>query len=285
MVLLASLALQAAVVVDTFQLPIGLKGTVDVKPGITESATGRQVSFDDLAKAARGFSYVFVGESHDKLSDHENQARVIEALVRAGRNVVVGFEMFTRPNQSSLAPLTTQKWTLEEFAEKSSWKTDWNMDFKLYRPIFSVVRQNRLPMVALNIPRDWVRTVGRGGVKAMTPDMLSQMPPLDVSNADHRTTFDSMMGGHSGSMDNTYAAMVMWDTAMADSALKAMRWRNENSVMVIIAGFGHNAYNTGIGLRVRQQTANKQQVLNVIPVSSADRVSRGLGDYLIRDPQ
>ncbi|MBL8049145.1 MAG: ChaN family lipoprotein [Chthonomonas sp.] len=275
------LLLQAAP--DTFNLPVGAAGSVDLQPGITETRSGRQVDMAALAAAAKPYQFVFVGESHDKLSDHQNQARIIKALVDAGRDVVVGFEMFTRPNQASLAPLTLQRWTLEEFAERSSWKTDWNMDFNLYRPIFEVVREKKLPMVALNIPRDWVRVVGRGGVKAMTNDMLAQMPPLDVSQADHRTVFDSMMGGHSGSMDNTYAAMVMWDTAMADSALKAMRWRSKNAVMVIVAGFGHNAYNQGIGLRLRQQSDQRAQTLNVIPVGTTARVSRGLADFVIRD--
>src|SRR5258708_3127419 len=51
----------------------------------------RQSSLDSFVKAADGYSFVFLGESHDDPVHHQIQADVIEGLVKRGRTVIVGF--------------------------------------------------------------------------------------------------------------------------------------------------------------------------------------------------
>ena len=101
---------------DPLLLPIGARGSVRVEPSqMISTRTGKTVTADDIAKAAADTRYVYVGESHDNPHHHQMQADVIAALVRAGRDVVVGMEMFTRPNQVNLAPWTMGMWTEEQF--------------------------------------------------------------------------------------------------------------------------------------------------------------------------
>lgn len=273
---------------DPMNLPIGPAGSVSPLVGLTKTTSGAAATMDDLVRAASGKRFVFVGESHDNAAHHQFQADVIRALAASGRPVIIGFEQFTRPNQADLGMLTSRRWTVDEFAEQSAWKRDWNMDFKLYRPIFEAAYDLKLPMVALNVPRDWVRTISRTGLASLPAEQAGQVPSIDLTNAEHRSIFDAMMGGHPASpdgaarMNNTYASMVFWDTAMADSALRAMRWRGENAVCVIIAGVGHNLYNRGIGMRIGVQTGGKEKVLTVISVQGGDPVARGIGDFVFR---
>ena len=271
---------------DPLSLPIGRPGKAQVLPGqIVNLNTDKSSSIADIAKAAEGFRFVFLGENHDQPEHHKMQAAIIEALVANGRDVIVGFEMFTRPAQSSLNPWTLGWWSEDEFVEKSDWKKQWGLDYSLYKPIFDVVKSHRLPMVALNIPRDWVRAVGRGGPSAMPSESNGEVPSLDLSNKDHRAVFDALMGGHppmGNQGQNIYAAQVLWDTAMADSALKylANHPTTSKTVFVVIAGSGHVMYGQGINWRVRQRTGESGLTVVMAQSDKAISVSRGLGDFV-----
>ena len=271
---------------DPLKLPIGAPGQVRVAPTeIVRTSDGAKVDVDAVAKAADGHRFVYLGESHTTLPHHEMQAAVIEALVRRGRDVVVGFEMFTRPVQGQLNPWTLGWWDEAQFVQESDWKNQWGFDFALYRPIFEVVKKNRLPMVALNVPRDWVRRVGREGPNALTAEEKTQVPSLDLTNKDHRSIFGAMMGGHPPTGDrgeSIYAAQVLWDTGMADSALKylATAPTTSKTVFVVVAGSGHVMYGQGINYRIWKRTGEKGVTMVMTEDTKPVEVSRGLADFV-----
>ncbi len=269
---------------DPYMLDIGRGGSVTVDAGLTSTITGRSASMEDVVKAAEGLQFVVVGESHDQLAHHQLQADVIQALVDAGRDVVVGFEMFTRDNQENMAPWSMGYWTDEEFQEKANWKTQWGFDYAIYKPIFDVVKGEKLPIRALNVPRDWIRQVGRNGPSILTPEQREWAPDIDTGYEPHRRLFTSMMGGHpmTGAQgENVYSAQVTWDEGMATSALDYMNTRvSDNLVMVIIAGSGHMMYDTGINYRIWKKTG--QESLNITCITSAEarEVSRGISEFV-----
>ncbi|HVL38148.1 MAG TPA: ChaN family lipoprotein [Fimbriimonadaceae bacterium] len=273
--------------IDPLRLPIGAPGEVVVAPGqIVSTRDGRSRSVRDVVRMAEPHRFVYLGESHTSAGHHRLQAEIVQALVQSGRDVIVGFEMFTRPNQKALNPFTLGWWSDEEFQEKADWKGQWGFDYQLYKPVFDVVRRHRLPMVALNIPRDWVRAVGRGGLEALTSEQRSELPShIDLGNARHRQVFDGLMGGHppTGAQgENIYAAQVLWDVAMADSALRylASYPAGRKTVMVILAGSGHLMYGQGINWRIRQRTGEAGLTLVMIDTKAPRPVSRGLGDLI-----
>ena len=272
---------------DPYLLEIGTPGKVTVQVDqIVNTTNGRPVSAADVAAAARGLRFVYLGESHNSPDHHQMQANVIEALVADGRDVVVGFEQFTRPVQDSLNPWTLGWWDEATFIERSEWKTQWGFDYGLYRPIFESTRKNKLPMVALNVPRDWVRAVGRGGYTALTPEQKKELPnDLYLGNANHKAVFTGLMGGHpmTGPQgDNIYSAQVLWDEGMADTALKYMdrRGASANTVFVVVAGSGHVMYGQGINYRIERRTGQKGITMTMFDGTEPREVSRGLGDFV-----
>lgn len=268
-----------------YLLEIHQPGRVAAPAGLTDTATGRTVSVDEIAKAARGVRFVLVGEQHNTPAHHAMQAAVIEALVKDGREVTVGFEMFTFDNQKSLAGWTQGRWTEEEFITKANWETQWGFPFAAYRPIFEAVRTHKLPMVALNVPRTWVRQISRNGVDAMLPETKARVPKLDLSHKGHRMVFDSLMGGHAGdSMNNIYAAQVLWDEGMAINARREMDLRRANpkAVMVIVAGIGHVMHHAGINLRITQGTGEPTISVVCVEPEAPREVARSLGHYVYR---
>jgi uncharacterized iron-regulated protein len=275
---------------DPNRLPIGLPGTIRVAKGEMRNArTGRIATAKDVAVASRNQKFMLVGESHDNLEHHQMQAAIIEALAADGREVIVGFEMFTRPNQDRLNGWTLGWWSEAEFIEKGGWKEQWGMDFALYRPIFDVVKARRLPMLALNVPRDWVRTASRQGYDALPEEAKKQLPPMDLKQEDHRSVFKALMGGHplNAQMENVYRGQVLWDEAMADTAIRYLEGRfgsvsgtPSRVVVVIVAGVGHGMYHAGINLRLKNRTGFDTVTMSPTETNDVIEVARGYGDFI-----
>ena len=114
-----ALALQEGNPPDPLLLPIGSKGTRIVRPGLTDMRTGKQVTVEQFAEAAKGYRYILIGESHDNGLHHQLQADLITALAEAGRSVSVGFEMFTRPVQDQLLEWSLGNQSEDDFIVKS----------------------------------------------------------------------------------------------------------------------------------------------------------------------
>lgn len=256
--------------------------------------SGRQSSLDAFVKQADNYQFVFLGESHDDPVHHQMQADVINGLAKRGRNVVVGFEMFTRPNQENLNAWTLGKETEEQFIINADWKKEWGFPFPLYRPIFDVIKTHRIPMVGLNMPRTWVSAVGKGGLAALTPEQQAQIPTVLTNNQYHKEVFNGLMGGHpiTGPRgDNIYAAQCLWDEGMADTALKYITKRYgspqqmpKNSVFVIVAGMGHGLYKQGINWRIMRRTGMDTLTLIGIEGEKTQTVSRGVADFVYVAP-
>ena len=273
--------------VDPWLLDIGRKGTVDVAPGvIVDTKRTAVASLEDVVRAAEGKRFVLVGEEHDNPDAHLWQAKVIEALHQAGRSVIVGYEMIQRPEQFALDLWTLGKLTEPQFLDKVKWQTSWGFDFGLYRPIFDVTKKHGIRNVALNVPRDWVRTVGRTGFDSLPDDVKAQVPALDLSNEGHKAVFNALMGGHPPGSPNVYAAQVLWDEAMADSAIKylARTSVSDKTVFVVVAGNGHVMYGQGIGWRLAKRTGDKPLTIVTVSNDEPSKVSRGAGDFVIGVP-
>ena len=268
---------------DPNRLALGPKGTRTVAVGaIASMASGRGADARQVARAARGKRFVYLGENHATTAHQKLEAEVIQALVDDGREVAVGLEMYTRPKQDWLDQWSKGALEEGEFLAKSDWKGQWGFDFGFYRPVFEAVRRNGLPLVALNVPRDWVRAVGRGGYDALTTEQRLQLPAdLGASVPDHRRVFDALMGGHPMG-PHVYDAQVLWDQGMADTAVKFLERRPTASrtVFVVIAGSGHVMYGQGINRRVETRKAGEGVTLVMLQSSTPVEVARGLGDFV-----
>jgi uncharacterized iron-regulated protein len=267
-------------------LPIGRHGTSVAAPGqIIDLGSGRPSDLKGVVQAADGKRFVFLGEQHATTAHQQMEADVIKALVAAGRHVVVGMEMYTRPVQDVLDKWSTGEMSEADFITLSDWKHQWGFDYGFYRPVFEAVKANHLPLIGLNVPRQWVHDVGQAGFESLPTNARLQLPPqIYLGNREHREVFDSLMGGHSmagTSMDKMYAAQVLWDESMADTAVKYLdRFPSDRStVFVVIAGAGHLMYGQGINYRIHRDH------MIMLQSDSPVTVSRGLGDFVYVSPK
>ncbi len=262
---------------------------------LIETLRGRRVSLAQLAQAVEPHTFLLIGEVHSEASHHRMQAAVIEALVQEGRSVIVGMEMFDRTKQHPLNLWTLNRLSESEFIEQSEWQRQWGFDFALYRPIFEVVRRHRLRLVALNVPRALARQVALKGWASIPESERMGLAQLDLSQRDHRQLFNTLMSGHPGTEhagheghsdpahERFYEAQVLWDTAMAQSALHYLQRTvpSPRLIFVILAGNGHVMYDVGISLRLRQQANLPAATLVCLPPSQTPvEIRASLADFV-----
>lgn len=276
---------------SVYTLPIGdprRQYLLTVRPGeLVDAHRRRPVSLQEMIRLLEPATFILIGEQHDNAQHHQFQAQVIEGLVQAGRSVVVGMEMFDRTKQYPLNLWTLNRLSEAEFIEQSEWKTQWGFDFALYRPIFEVVYRYRLRLAALNIPRAVVRQTARGGWQSVPEAERLGVPDPDLSVEEHRKLFYALLGGGhpTGEQqnDNFYAAQVVWDTAMADAALRYLERTvpSPRLAFVILAGNGHVMYDVGISLRLRMRSNLQTRVITPLPPSAQPmQVRASLGDFV-----
>ncbi len=269
--------------------------TMEVAAGsILSGATGRTVGFDRMIAEMRGGRFVHVGETHDSMPMHDLQFRVLEALHAQDRHLAVGMEMLPVTVQETLNKWSAGILTKEEFIREVRWYVNWNFNFGYYEKIFDFAKEHRLPVYALNIPREIISKIRMRGWEALSDEEKALVPePPDVSNQDHRTLiraiFESsdlppqMKGpGLDQVFEGLYRSQSAWDEVMAANAVRGAR--SEGRRVVVCAGSGHLIYNLGLNRRAFERSGlpfKTVVAVTVPPEKSSVTVSRSYADYIL----
>lgn len=288
-----------------FDLPLGdparrektLTPSLDV---VLDARTGAAISPAEVAGRLAKARLVFLGESHTNAEFHRVQLQVIRELVRAGRKVLVGLEMYPATEQAALDLWNAGSLTEAEFVEKSDWYRSWGYHWDYYRDIFLFCREAKVTLHAVNVPRELVSDVRKKGFDGLTAEQKALLPPrIDTENADHlrllKAFFGDEGGMHSASMPDAmwqgmFRAQCTWDAAMAWNAVKALdKAKDPNAVMVVLIGSGHVAY--GLGAERQARLWFDGGIASVIPIPVLDekdrpvKVRASYADFLWGVPQ
>lgn len=262
---------------------------------ICSQREGKPVSFLKMIKDMKGSRFVYVGETHNSLPMHDIQLKIIQALYEQDDNLSIGLEML---------PLSTQeilnKWSLgtlaqDEFIREIEWYVNWNYNFGFYEKIFEFAKENKIPLYALNVPREIIKEIRMKGWKSLSEKDKKLVPQPDLTDEEHRilirTIFESteipyQMKGKSLEIafEGLYRAQSAWDEVMAFNAVRA----GKEKKMVVLAGSGHLLYNLGINRRAykRIRLPFKTVVSLAVPGGKENvEVSRSLADYVWGIPE
>ncbi len=241
----------------------------------------RAVSFDALADAIAGARIVYVGEHHDRESDHRVELAVIEALYARDPSLALGLEMVQHPYQEALDAFVAGEIDEATLLERIDWSERWGFDFALYRPMLVFAREHHLPIVALNAPTELSRAIVHDGLDGLDDVQRAALPELDLTNAAHRAMIDDALREHPGldaaRLDRFYAAQVVWDETMADRAARFMAREDAPAHMVVLAGTMH--VQAGLGIPSRAARRGARPYVIVMPVAEGE-----LDDALRADP-
>ncbi len=244
-----------------------------VLDGIVETVAGTTITPEQMAERLSDTGLLFIGETHTNIDYHRVQLRAIRALHEAGREVMIGLEMFPYTQQAALDKWIDGEQSEQEFVEAAEWYTYWGYNWEYYREIFVYARENGLRMYGVNTPREVVSAVRRKGFKDLTPEEAEHipngvLPVTDEQRTMYRSFFDPDDALHM-SDDGMLRAQATWDATMGWNALQALRNHGgDNAVMVVLIGSGHVTY----GLGAERQTAPYYDgnIASLIPVQIAD---------------
>lgn len=259
-----------------------------VLDGVTDTKTGDLITPDELAARLSGTRLLLLGEEHTNMEFHRVQLRVLQALVASGRRVMIGLEMYPYTEQRFLDQWREGPLTEDGFVKTSKWYENWGYHWNYYRDIFLLARANKIPMYAVNTPREVVAAVRKKGLSNLdnlTPEEAAHIPRnIDIDSADHMTFFKTTFEEESGPIHNAgmgeemwknmLSAQATWDATMGYNAVQALKQANDpKAIMVVLVGSGHVAY--GLGIERQAKKWFDGAVSSVIPVSIGSG-SRGL---------
>jgi uncharacterized iron-regulated protein len=221
---------------------------------VLESA--RLTDMDALIGRLADTRVIFVGEQHDRYEDHLNQTAIIEGLLARGRSVAIGMEMFQQPYQPALDAYVAGEIDEAELLRRTQYFDRWRFDYRLYRPILTLARAHRIPVIALNLESELTRQVGDGGIASLTEADRARLPEIDRSDADHRARLEAIFKHHPAEQQRNFEhfmeVQLLWDEGMAERAARYLT-EHSDATLVVIAGGGHVEYGQGIPKRLARR--------------------------------
>jgi uncharacterized iron-regulated protein len=244
---------------------VGQRYPLDPPPRGIEVENTR--SFGEIVKKLLKKRVVYVGESHTSYEDHRLQLRIIRALYEQDPRLAIGMEMFTKAAQPALDDYLAGSLKERDFLRKSGYFRRWGYDYRLYREIIDFARGRQIPIVALNLEKEIVSKVFKGGgISALSPEERNSLPldrDLDVPGYRERLEPVYRMhfsDGASGRFADFLQAQALWDETMAERVVEYLAAHPERR-MVVLAGKGHVIKDTGVPQRVHRRVPVAQAVV------------------------
>ncbi len=239
-----------------------MTNSCSVNDDVLRTRDGDVIQFGQMVGEIKKANIIFVGESHDSERDHQIQLDVIKSLNKAGAALAIGTEMFRADSQKQLDEWTKGTLGLNDFLRV--YYKNWNMPWSLYEDIFVYARDNRIPLIGLNVPEEITQKVSREGFSSLTDAELKQLPPgisCDVDRAymDFIRRAYSVHGRDEKSFVSFCEAQMVWDKTMAWHLTEFLK-KNPHRTVVVLAGIGHS-WKRGIPEQVKRLSSLSYRVI------------------------
>jgi uncharacterized iron-regulated protein len=225
---------------------------------------------------------VLVGETHDRYDHHLVQLEIIRRLHALYPRLAIGMEAFQQPFQAVLDDYVAGRISEAELLRDSEYYRRWRFDFRNYKPILDFAREQRLPVVALNLPSELTARVGEAGIDGLTEAERRQLPSeIDRSDSAYEARLHKIYRRHPAvnghGFGNFLDVQLAWDEGMAEQAARYLR-EHPDTLLVVLAGSGHLAYGGGIPRRLERRI----ELDSAIVLNGWDGLPEpGLADFLL----
>jgi uncharacterized iron-regulated protein len=256
---------------------IAIIPNAEASPTTVQSDLKFTIQQQEILKQLQAARVIYLGETHDRESDHQQQLAIIQALFKHKPQISIGMEMFQSQMQPLLDRYLAGKMTATELYKQSEFEKRWGYPWEYYAPILEFAKANRLPVIALNTPGEIARKSARQGLESLTNIERQSIPPvteIDRSNAKYQQMILGSYQQHAGivsiaskSFDRFYNAQLLWDETMAANTANFAK-KNPSYQTIVLAGSSHIIYGYGIPDRVlrrlnQPKSIQKTVLLNV----------------------
>ena len=222
---------------------------------IWDVKAGAFIGEDALVARLVASRFVLLGERHDNPDHHALQAKLLRAILEAGRRPAVGFEMLATDDTPAIVRyLARSPKDAAGLGDAVNWSRSGWPEWRFYQPIAQAALDTNVPIVATNLSKAATDAVRRNGLSGLGPTLTTQLrlgePAPDMRLAMTRELRDS----HCGQMpDNAIDRMadIQWarDARMAASLARG----GQRDGAVLIAGAGHVRRDRGVPLHLARQ--------------------------------
>jgi uncharacterized iron-regulated protein len=267
----------------------GISGNLQSGKDMSEGSMGSKVldlrspaTLDRIIPELSESRVIYVGEAHDAYGHHLNQLEIIRRLYAADPDMAIGMEFFQQPFQGVLDDYIAGTLDEREMLARSEWYERWQYDYRLYRPILEFARHNRIPLIALNLPREITERASAVGITGLNEKEGSMIPSeIDRSDLAYRERLRKVFSQHphseSGDFDRFEDVQLLWDEGMAERAAGYLK-ANPRKRMVVLAGSGHLMFGSGIPSRVHRRLPEHFSIL--LPADNIP-VRPGVADFVV----
>lgn len=219
---------------------------------VFDLSSGKTVDVRALAAELSRRDVVFLGEEHDNTVGHRMQLEIIQSLHKLRPDLVVSMEQFERDTQGCLNDYLKGRIDENVFLKQSR---PWKNYTRHYRPIVEFARENKLDVIASNIPRPIAALISKGKEPSLQDRMFC--PRVSTAPKDrYWELFVETMGAHGGTskpgtMERYYKSQCAKDDAMAESITDYLAKHSHRKPLVVhLCGKFHSDYGQGTALRV-----------------------------------
>ena len=249
------------------------------KEQIIDASTGKPVTFEEMMTSLLTAKVIYIGERHDNADDHGVQYAILDGFGTRSTSLAVGLEMFQYPYQQPLDDWSAERIDEAKMLKRTQYEKRWGFDFDFYRPLLETARTLSARIVALNAPMEVTHAIAHGGLAALDPVQISELPELDLHNKRHRKLVEAEIAQHElmepEAVDRFYAAQVVWDETMALHVASTMNAATAPEHMIVFAGRMHVLGGSGIPERAAKRGVKSWK--SVIPIEASDPIAKWTG--------
>ena len=217
---------------------------------------GKPVAYADMVKDLAQQDAVFVGEMHNCPICHWLEVRLLKSLHQAhtegrtkAKGVAVGMEMFEADNQLIIDEYFAGQITADRFESEVRFWPNYSTD---YAPLVDYAYEQRLPLVATNVPRRYANAVKNHGIAfldSLSTEARRYLPPLPIpyqANEQASEAFGMMAALGKGKGSNPEWLSQSQALKDATMAWNTAQWLKKGYQMVHFNGNYHTAAGEGI---------------------------------------
>jgi len=248
---------------------------------IWDVAAGAFISEETLIKRLAESRFVLLGERHDNLDHHVLQAKLVRALIEAGRRPMVGFEMLSTDDAAALARyLARSPKDAAGLGDAVNWGRSGWPEWRFYQPIAQAALDGSLPIVATNLSRAATDAVRRNGLPGLGPSLATQLRLAEPAPETRSAMAQELRDSHCGHVAEGMIDRMVDIQWARDARMAASLARGQRDGAVLITGVGHARQDRGVPAHLARQVPDAK--VASVAFLEVDPAAAKAGDYAAR---
>jgi len=209
------------------------------------------VSKNEIVAHLQSSDYVLLGETHDNLLHHENQAWVIAQMAKKLNKAAVAFEMINE-TQGKLIGDSKIENTDALLHVLNKVKTNWDYA-QYYTPVFESVFTAGYDIYAANLDRQSIVNIVIKGEQSIAVSIKSLLDKNLFSDAELSIMHQEIMASHCDMLNEESASGMVVGQRVRDAVMAlALENNKHENIAILIAGSGHVRRDRGVPTYIRK---------------------------------